>query len=149
MSLWKIICRNLLFFRSQNIGILLAAALCGVVLTGALTVGDSVRSTLRDLAEKRIGQGEIAMLSPDGFFEEGLAGRIKDKLDAEVVIAPIVITRGTITIPDGSLRVTNIQVLGVDERFWKLAPDFSHTPLGAWSMKKEYPEWGSGRFFVN
>ena len=139
----------MLFFRSQNIGILLAAALCGVVLTGALTVGDSVRSTLRDLAEKRIGQGEIAMLSPDGFFEEGLAGRIKDKLDAEVVIAPIVITRGTITIPDGSLRVTNIQVLGVDERFWKLAPDFSYTPLGARSTKKEFPKWGTGCFFVN
>ena len=137
------------FFRRQNTGIILAAALCAIVLTGALTVGDSVRSTLRDLAENRVGQGDIAMLSPDGFFEEDLADRMKDKVAAEVVIAPIAMTRGTITTPDGSLRVTNIQVLGVDERFWKLAPDFSHTPLGAWSMKKEYPEWGSGRFFVN
>ena len=139
----------MLFFRRQNTGIILAAALCAIVLTGALTVGDSVRSTLRDLAENRVGQGDIAMLSPDGFFEEDLAVRMKDKLAAEVVIAPIALTRGTITNPDGSLRVTNIQVLGVDERFWKLAPDFSHTPLGTWSMKKEFPEWGSGSFFVN
>jgi ABC-type antimicrobial peptide transport system permease subunit len=149
MSSWKIIFRNLFFFRRQNIGIVLAAALCAIVLTGALTVGDSVRSTLRVLAEKRVGQGDIAMLSPDGFFEEDLAVRIKDKLAAEVVVAPIALTRGTITNPDGSLRVTNVQVLGVDERFWKLAPDFSHTPLGTWSMKKEFPEWGSGSFFVN
>jgi len=149
MSFWKIIFRNLLFFRRQNIGIVLAAALCAIVLTGALTVGDSVRSTLRDLAEKRVGQGDIAMLSPDGFFEEDLAVRMKDKLAVEVVVAPIALTRGTITNPDGSLRVTNVQVLGVDERFWKLAPDFSHTPLGTWSMKKEFPEWGSGCFFVN
>ena len=149
MSPWKIIFRNLLFFRRQNTGIILAAALCTVVLTGALTVGDSVRSTLRELAENRVGQGDIAMLSPDGFFKEDLAVRMKDKLAADVVIAPIALTRGTITNPDGSLRVTNIQVLGVDERFWKLAPDFSHTPLGIWSTKKEYSKWGSGSFFVN
>ena len=149
MSLWKIIFRNVLFFRRQNAGIVLAAALCGVVLTGALTVGDSVRSTLRDLAEKRVGKGDVAMLSPDGFFEEDLTVRMKDNLAAEVIIAPVVMTRGTITNPDGSLRVTNVQVLGVDERFWKLAPDFSHTPVGIWSMKKEFPKWGSGSFFVN
>ena len=149
MSPWKIIFRNLLFFRRQNTGIILAAALCAVVLTGALTVGDSVRSTLRELAENRVGQGDIAMLSPDGFFKEDLAVRMKDKLAADVVIAPIALTRGTITNPDGSLRVTNIQVLGVDERFWKLAPDFSQTPLGIWSTKKEYSKWGSGSFFVN
>ena len=139
----------MLFFRKQNTGIVLAAALCGVVLTGALTVGDSVRSTLRNLAEKRVGQGDIAILSPDGFFEEDLAVRMKQNLAAEVVIAPITLTRGTITNPDGSLRVTNVQVLGVDERFWKLAPDFSHTPLGNRSAKKEFPEWDSGSFFVN
>ena len=101
MSSWKIIFRNLFFFRRQNIGIVLAAALCAIVLTGALTVGDSVRSTLRGLAEKRVGQGDIAMLSPDGFFEEDLAVRIKDKLAAEVVVAPIALTRGTITNQDG------------------------------------------------
>lgn len=137
------------FFRKQNTGIVLAAALCGVVLTGALTVGDSVRSTLRNLAEKRVGQGDIAILSPDGFFEEELAVRMKQNLADEVIIAPIALTRGTITNPDGSLRVTNVQVLGVDERFWKLAPNFSHTPLGTRSAKKEFPEWDSGRFFVN
>jgi putative ABC transport system permease protein len=149
MSLWKLILRNLLFFRRQNTGIVLAAALCGIVLTGALTVGDSVRSTLKDLAEKRIGKGDVAMLSPDGFFEEDLATRIKDILADDVTIAPIALTRGTLTNPDGTIRVTNVQILGVDQRFWKLAPDFSHTPLGTWSLKKEFPEWGSGSFFVN
>ena len=54
MSLWKVIGRNLLFFRRHNLGIILAATMCSLVLTGALTVGDSVRSTLRNLAEQRI-----------------------------------------------------------------------------------------------
>jgi putative ABC transport system permease protein len=149
MNLWKIILRNLLFFRRQNIGIIFAAALCAVVLTGALTVGDSVRSTLREFGEKRIGKGDIAMLSPDGFFEEGLAGRIKEKLSQNSVVSPIALTRGTLTTPDGLLRVSNVQVLGVDERFWRLAPDFAHTPLGSLSVKKEFPKWDSDSFFVN
>ena len=108
-------------------GIILAAAMCSLVLTGALTVGDSVRTTLSNLAERRIGNGDIAMLSPDGFFEEDLATRIQSKLkDDKAVVAPIALSRGMMTSPDGSVRVANVQVLGVDERFWKLAPLFSY-----------------------
>ena len=150
MSPWKLVGRNLLFFRRHNMGIILAAAMCSLVLTGALTVGDSVRTTLSNLAERRIGNGDIAMLSPDGFFEEDLATRIQSKLkDDKAVVAPIALSRGMMTSPDGSVRVANVQVLGVDERFWKLAPDFSHTPMGTWSMKNDFREWGSGVFFVN
>lgn len=137
------------FFQRQNVGIALASTLCGIVLTGALTVGDSVRSTLSSLAEKRIGKGDIAMLSPDGFFEEDLAARIKAKISGGAVIAPIALSRGTLTNPEGSISVPNIQVLGVDDRFWKLAPDFSHTPLGTWSIKKKFPKWSTNSFFVN
>ena len=150
MNLWKVIRRNLLFFRRHNLGIVLATAMCSLVLTGALTVGDSVRSTLRNLAEQRIGKGDIAMLSPDGFFEEELATRIYDSLeDEQAVIAPIALSRGMLTSPNGSVQVANVQVLGVDERFWQLAPEFAHTPMGTWSMKKQFREWGQRVFFVN
>ena len=99
MSPWKLIFKNLLFFRKQNTGIILAATLCGMVLTGSLTVGDSVRSTLRALAEVRIGEGDLAMLSPDGFFREDLAERIKEELpDEESVVAPIVLSLSLIHI---------------------------------------------------
>ena len=49
----------------------------------------------------------------------------------------------------GSVQVSNVQVLGVDDRFWKLAPDFAQTPLGTWSMKKEFRKWGPKILFVN
>ena len=113
MNLWKVVGRNLLFFRRQNFGIVLAAAMCSLVLTGALTVGDSVRSTLQKIAETRIGKGDIALLSPDGFFEEDLANRVLEKLtDDQAVVAPIALSRGMITTPDGSVQVSNVQVLG-------------------------------------
>ena len=52
-----------------------------------------------------------------------------DKLSVpEAVVAPIALSRGTLTTPDGSVRVSKVQVLGVDERFWKLAPDSAKTP---------------------
>ena len=95
--------------------------MCSLVLTGALTVGDSVRSTLRKLAEQRIGKGDIAMLSPDGFFEEDLATRIHSELKEDhTLIAPIALSRGMLTSPEGLVQVANVQVIGVDERFWLL-----------------------------
>ena len=90
------------------------------------------------------------MLSPDG-FEEELATRIHNRLeDEQAVIAPIALSRGMLTSPNGSVQVANVQVLGVDERFFgKLAPKFAHTPMGTWSMKKQFREWGQRVFFVN
>ncbi len=151
MSLWRIIGRNLIFFRRQNMGVFLSATLCGVVLTGALTVGDSISSRLREMASKRIGKADLALLSPDGFFEEDLAERIASKLpDGGALVAPMVVTRGTLSTPDGSVKVTKVQVLGVDERFWSLAPDPSSSPMGGEWAK----EGGASRrveevFFAN
>ena len=83
MSLLGILFRNLAFYRRQHLGVALGSALCAMVLIGALTVGDSVRATLSSLAEERIGKGDLAMLSPDGFFKEDLAERIAGKKNCE------------------------------------------------------------------
>ena len=149
MSLWKIIVKNLFYFRRQQAGVAMGAALCAMVLIGALMVGDSVRATLAKLAETRIGQADMALLATDGFFREELAREITTKLGNETIVAPMVVTRGTVSLPDGSKSVANVQVLGVDESFWKLAPDPDHTPTGRWAVKKNYPPWDTGFFYAN
>lgn len=149
MSFWKIIGKNLLYFRRQHLGVALGVALCAMVLIGALTVGDSVRSTLSKIAEARIGKADMVLLATDGFFREELAKEISIKLETGTVVAPVVLARGTISLPDGSGRVGNIQVLGVDESFWELAPDTAYSPIGSRADKKNWPEWGSGFFFAN
>jgi putative ABC transport system permease protein len=128
MSSWGILFRNLLYFRKQHAGACLGAALCSMVLVGALTVGDSVRATLSALADERIGKADLALLATDGFFRDELAKEIEEELGGPVVVAPVVMTRGTVSLPDGSVRVSNVQVLGVDERFWSLAPDPTKVP---------------------
>ena len=80
MSFWSILLRNLLYFRKQHAGACLGAALCSMVLVGALTVGDSVRATLSALADERIGQADLALLAPDGFFREELSDEIQEEL---------------------------------------------------------------------
>lgn len=138
MSAWGIILRNLLHFRRQHLGVALGAALCAMVLMGALTVGDSVRATLAALAEERIGKADLALLAPDGFFREELADEVADGLEEKAIVAPVVLTRGTVSLPDGKLRVNNVQVLGVDERFWALSPSPS-----------DAPDWTGEGFYLN
>ncbi|MDG0963556.1 MAG: ABC transporter permease [Opitutales bacterium] len=149
MSLWRIILNNLFYFRRQNLGVALGVALCAMVLIGALTVGDSVRSTLSKIAEARIGKADMALLATDGFFREELAKEILRKLASGTVVAPVVVSRGTISLPDGSGRVGNVQVLGVDEDFWKLAPNIAHSPIGSRTDEKNWPEWGGDNFYAN
>ena len=118
--------RNLSHFARRNLGVVFGAALCTMVLAGALHVGDSVRASLRKLAENRTGQAEAFLNIQDSFFREALADELGKDLGATV--APVFMVRGTVSNPDADeeagqvARVPNIQVLGVDERFFQLAP---------------------------
>ena len=138
MTLFGIVIRNLRYYWRQHIGVVVGAALCSMVLVGALMVGDSVKSTLRRLADERIGNASMALLATDGFFREKLAAEVAKGMEDEIVVAPMVVTRGNLSLPDGSIHVRNVQVLGVDERFWKLAP-----------APDARPSLETGAFFAN
>ncbi len=138
MTLFGIVIRNLRYYWRQHLGVVAGAALCSMVLVGALMVGDSVKATLKRLADERIGQADLALLKKDGFFREDLADRIASELDEEIVVAPIVVSRGNLRAPDDDKTIRNVQVLGVDERFWQLAPDPSQAP-----------DLSNDKFFVN
>ena len=111
--------RNIAHFWRRNLGVILGAALCTKVLAGALLVGDSVRESLRRIAEERIGQVDSLLFTEDRFFREALAEQLEEKMDA--IAAPIFILRGSVSNPDADeekgqiARIANIQVLGIDE----------------------------------
>ena len=60
--------RNIVYFWKQHVGVVLGASLCTMVLVGALLVGDSVKHSLRGMAEYRIGQVDMVLFSEDRFF---------------------------------------------------------------------------------
>ena len=118
--------RNIVYFWKQHVGVVLGASLCTMVLVGALLVGDSVKHSLRGMAEYRIGQVDMVLFSEDRFFRQELADELDKKLKATV--APVFILRGSISNPDADeeagekSRVPNVQILGVDPRFFQLSP---------------------------
>jgi len=123
MSTWTIIRRSVRFYWRTHLGVVLGAALATMVLTGSLLVGDSVKATLRRQAELRIGKVDAAVLGGDRFFRAELASRVDSGT------APVLVARGSIARADGSSRVNQAQVLGVDTRFWSFAPEPPDTPM--------------------
>jgi ABC-type antimicrobial peptide transport system permease subunit len=119
MTRSTLIWRSLRFHARSHLGAVLGAVIGSAVLIGALVVGDSVRQSLRDLALSRLGKVEFVLAGGDRFFREQLANDLKHHLEGE--IAPVLQISGIAVSGDGSARANRVQILGVDERFWKLA----------------------------
>lgn len=116
-----------------HLGVLLGVALAALVLTGALMVGDSVKATLRAQAEARVGQVGDAMICGERFLPWSSSAQaiyrsyalplpFRLRQDTMGEGAGILMSQGTAERPDGSARANRVQILGVDEAFWKLSP---------------------------
>ncbi|MFT5129153.1 MAG: putative ABC transport system permease protein [Rhodothermales bacterium] len=82
------------------------------ILVGALMVGDSVRFSLKRMANQRLGGTRIILPGNDRFFRSALA----DETDA----VPLVVLRGNAAFADSATRANKVQVIGCDQRFWAL-----------------------------
>lgn len=142
MTLYRLAWRSLSYHMRSHLGALLGAAVATAVLVGALAVGDSVRGSLLEMALLRLGKVDLAMASNDRFFRENLAadlaaGATAREGDAalasgqaetvraipQAVIAPVLQLSGAAAAADASARASRVQVLGIDARFWSLAPE--------------------------
>jgi ABC-type antimicrobial peptide transport system permease subunit len=120
MSIHKLIFRSLQFYWRAHLGVLLGTILACAILTGALVVGDSVRFSLKQMALARLGQTTLALTSGDRFFRADLAQPLAERLQAPIV--PLLMLRGAVTTPEGTRRANEVQVVGVDDRFWNFSP---------------------------
>lgn len=112
--------KGLGFHRRHHLGVLIGATLATAILVGALAVGDSVRHSLREMAMARLGGVRVALNGQSQFFRMELARGLTQELKTNV--APVVNLRGTAASGGGDARVSGIQVMGVDDRFWVMAP---------------------------
>jgi ABC-type antimicrobial peptide transport system permease subunit len=91
------------------------------VLAGALLVGDSVRGSLRDLVEARLGRADLVVVSPE-FFREALADAVRADGEFAPVIAdvcPLISLQGVAIDQRSGRRSSRVQIFGVDDRFWR------------------------------
>src|SRR5688500_4751228 len=120
MTNWTLARRSVSFYFTSHLGTLLGAAIATAVLTGALLVGDSVRGSVRAMALARIGKIDVALTSGDRLFRAALADDFQKALLNSRAVAVLQMP-ATLSKPDGSARANQVQVTGVDSKFWELA----------------------------
>ncbi|CAN5912230.1 FtsX-like permease family protein [soil metagenome] len=114
MTPFKLIYSSFHYYWKGNLGLLFGAFLASAILSGSLVVGDSVRSSLRKAAEQRLGHVQQGLLGGDRWFTETLA--------RDVEATPVILLQGSVSAASGQVRANAVQVMGVNDSFWKLSP---------------------------
>lgn len=111
MSFLSLSIQSFRYYWRNHLGLLFGAFLASAILSGSLVVGDSVRASLRKIAEQRLGSVHQAIIGGDRWFSEDLAAKLK--------VAPVIMLNGAVSAANGEARANAIQVLGVEEKFWQ------------------------------
>ncbi|MEM7049287.1 MAG: ABC transporter permease [Acidobacteriota bacterium] len=110
------------FWRSQ-LAVVAGTAVATAVLTGALVVGDSMRQSLRQLTEDRLGAIEQALIVPTQLRRE-VAQELETAIaDETAEVVPAVVLRGTAEDPESQRRASRVGIYGIDENFGDLFAD--------------------------
>src|ERR1700733_10048435 len=104
MNRLTLLLRNLWHFRGVNLAVVAGMAVATAVLTGALMVGDSVRGSLADLALRRLGPVDQALVSTR-FFPQSLAD--------DLGVVPGVIIRGGASNSSNGRRTADVQIAAI------------------------------------
>lgn len=111
--------RSLAHHWRAHTAVVLGVVAGNAALTGALLVGDALRGSLRAVALERLGD-VTAVLQAPRFFRERLAD--------DTAATPAILTRGSATHAPSRATAHRVNVLGIDERFWRLAPPGADPP---------------------
>src|SRR5688500_2055028 len=101
-------------YRGVHAMVIAGVAVAVAVLAGALTVGVSVRESLRELALGRLGNTHVVVASPT-FFRQQLAADVR--AIAPVGASPIVATTGALVHETSGRIAARVQVFAVDDHF--------------------------------
>lgn len=119
MTVLRFIKNNLLFYARKNLLLALGIAISGAVLTGALVVGDSVKYSLNQIVEHRLGGITHVLKAGDRYFTRELSDHVREQL--QIPVSSMLLQEGSATADGGQRRLNHIQVLGVDPDFDALA----------------------------
>ena len=115
----RLLFRSLRYYWRTNLAVVAGVATAVAVLAGALLVGTSVRASLRDLLSRRLGATDT-VVSSDRFFRDELAAAVAPANGTGPARStPIIRLPGVLAHARASRRTREVQVYGVDERFWR------------------------------
>lgn len=112
MTRFRLILRNLAYFRGVNFALVAGMVVATAVLTGAMMVGDSVRASLAGLTRQRLGKVDDALIARR-FFDQSLVGRLQQdpRILARYEIAPAIVLQGGAANENETVRAGSVQVL--------------------------------------
>jgi len=119
MSLFKLIIKSLWYFRRQNLALFAGTLISTAVLTGALIIGDSVKHSLQQLVDLRLGQVRYALQTGDRFVRAELADDLSKR--ENVSAASLLVVPGVAKNPEAGLTINSADVVGIDNQFWELS----------------------------
>lgn len=119
--------RGLIHFWRLHIGVVLGVGVACAALTGALLVGDSVRSSLRALAIERLGRIEHALVG-ERFFRAALADSLPGENAATILLS------GSARHSKNKALANGVQIHGIDADFAAL---FSASGAALWQGLQE------------
>ena len=126
MNSWHLATQSFKHYLPVNLAIALGVAAATAVLTGALLVGDSMRTSLRNLTLERLGEVDDLVVSR-GFFSQESMRPDRDeawKTTWEKSVPAILFDDGTVETKspteEGVQRATSVNVFGVSGDFWDL-----------------------------
>ena len=121
MTLLKLIGQSLRYYWHPHLAIILGVGIAVSTLSGALIVGESVRTSLKELALSRLGKTEYIVTAAAPFTEK-LAERIRSSSQFEEHwrgAVPVLALDGVVIHEQNGRLASAVQVFGVDEQFWK------------------------------
>lgn len=101
-------------YAKAHLGLLAGAFLASAILSGSLLVGDSVKASLRRVAQQRLGKVSNGMVGGDRWFTQRLAAKTQN--------VPLIIANGSVVAASGAVRVNAAQIIGCNGAFWGLSP---------------------------
>ena len=122
MTTRSLVLASLRHYWRTHLAVVAGVAVAVSVLAGALLVGDSVRASLRQLVDERLGRTALAIVG-QGFFREALAETIagQEGFDGHFeAAAALIALEGALVHEPSGRQAAGVQVYGVDADFFRL-----------------------------
>jgi putative ABC transport system permease protein len=115
MTINRLIIRSIKYFKNLNFGVILGLALSTAILIGALVVGDSVRYSLEQIVQQRLGKTSQVITAGERLFSKQLSAGISRQINTPTTA--LLRSNGFGVIDGGARRINQLAIWGVDSDF--------------------------------